>query len=103
MPKLGEIIGAGGILPAVASGKFGDENRGFAAGIIPGLLYQEKMKNDQEEENRENVPVTSPAAYPNMKRGGKVKKMAKGGSVKSSASKRGDGCAQRGKTKGRMV
>lgn len=32
------------------------------------------------------------------------KKMAKGGSVKaSSASKRGDGCAQRGKTKGRMV
>ena len=27
----------------------------------------------------------------------------KGGSVKSSASKRGDGIAQRGKTKGRMV
>lgn len=27
----------------------------------------------------------------------------KGGSVKSSASKRGDGCAKRGKTKGRMV
>ena len=33
----------------------------------------------------------------------KLPKMAKGGSVKSSASKRGDGCAQRGKTKGRMV
>ena len=32
------------------------------------------------------------------------KKMAKGGVAKaSSASKRGDGCAQRGKTKGRMV
>ena len=29
--------------------------------------------------------------------------MKKGGSVKSSASSRGDGCAQRGKTKGRMV
>ena len=27
----------------------------------------------------------------------------KGGRVKSSASKRADGCAQRGKTKGRMV
>ena len=37
----------------------------------------------------------------NFKRGGKVKKYAKGGSV-SSASKRGDGIAQRGKTKGRM-
>ena len=34
-----------------------------------------------------------------MKRGGKVKKMAKGG----SASSRGDGCAQRGKTRGRFV
>lgn len=32
----------------------------------------------------------------------KLPKMAKGGSV-SSASKRADGCAQRGKTKGRMV
>ena len=31
-----------------------------------------------------------------------VKKMAKGGSV-SSASKRADGCAVKGKTKGRMV
>jgi hypothetical protein len=36
-----------------------------------------------------------------MKSGGSVKKMASGGSV-SSASKRGDGIAQRGKTKGRM-
>jgi hypothetical protein len=37
-----------------------------------------------------------------MKKGGKVKGYAKGGSVKS-ASSRGDGIAQRGKTKGRMV
>lgn len=39
------------------------------------------------------------------KKGGKVKSTSSyksGGSV-SSASKRGDGCAQRGKTKGRMV
>lgn len=33
------------------------------------------------------------------KKGGKVKKMASGG----SASSRGDGCAMRGKTKGRMI
>ena len=37
-----------------------------------------------------------------MKKGGKVKKYAKGGTV-SSASKRADGCAQRGKTRGKMV
>ena len=38
----------------------------------------------------------------NKKKGGKVKKMSKGGNVASSASKRGDGIAQRGKTKGRF-
>lgn len=37
------------------------------------------------------------------KNGGPVKKMARGGAVKSSASSRADGCATRGKTKGRMV
>lgn len=36
------------------------------------------------------------------KRGGQVKGYAKGGSV-SSASTRADGCAQRGKTRGKMV
>ena len=35
-----------------------------------------------------------------MKKGGAVKKMAKGG---STASKRADGCATKGKTKGRFV
>ena len=35
--------------------------------------------------------------------GGKVNKMAKGGKVKKSSTSRGDGIAQRGKTKGRMV
>jgi len=35
-------------------------------------------------------------------RGGNVKKYASGGSV-SSASKRADGCAVKGKTKGRFV
>jgi hypothetical protein len=38
-----------------------------------------------------------------FKKGGTVKKMAKGGSIKSSASRRGDGCATKGKTKGRFV
>ena len=38
----------------------------------------------------------------NYKKGGKVKCMKKGGSV-SSASKRADGCAVKGKTKGRKI
>jgi hypothetical protein len=36
------------------------------------------------------------------RKGGAIK-MAKGGSVKSSASRRGDGCCAKGKTKGRMI
>jgi hypothetical protein len=37
-----------------------------------------------------------------MRKGGAVKKYASGGTVKSSASKRADGIAQRGKTRGRI-
>jgi len=48
------------------------------------------------------VPGTYASGMAGMKKGGTVKKMAKGGSV-SSASKRGDGCAIKGKTKGRFV
>ncbi len=55
--------------------------------------------------------VTNPMAWmagpkgmrDDFKKGGKVKKMASGGSVKVSASRRGDGIAQRGKTRGKMV
>ena len=42
------------------------------------------------------------SVMPEYKKGGTVKKMAKGGSV-SSASKRADGCATKGKTKGRII
>ncbi len=38
-----------------------------------------------------------------MKKGGAVKKMASGGVTRSSASKRADGIAQKGKTRGTMV
>ena len=48
------------------------------------------------------VGMIPPRYEPGAKKGGMVKKMAKGGSV-SSASKRADGCVQRGRTKGRML
>lgn len=38
-----------------------------------------------------------------MNRGGAVKKMAGGGTAYSSASKRADGCAVKGKTRGRII
>jgi hypothetical protein len=43
-----------------------------------------------------------PMPAPKPKKAKPAKKMAKGGSV-SSASKRADGCATKGKTKGRFV
>lgn len=47
-------------------------------------------------------PETKAGVHPTNKnaKGGKVKKMAKGG---STASKRADGCATKGKTKGKFV
>lgn len=46
------------------------------------------------------VAEEAPAGAPMMRKGGKVKKMAKGG---STASKRADGIATKGKTKGRFI
>ena len=52
------------------------------------------------------MPMPTPSAQPTMVRPGMgrpdMQQFAKGGSV-GSASKRADGCAQRGKTKGKMV
>jgi hypothetical protein len=54
---------------------------------------QREVMNEGRRETRGTVPKGA------LKKGGTVKKMASGGSV----SKRADGCAQRGKTKGRFV
>lgn len=45
------------------------------------------------------IPIATPMTKKSAK-GGSIKKMAKGG---STASKRGDGIASKGKTKGRFV
>lgn len=51
------------------------------------------------------IPGFKPNVLEGMKKGGavKVKKMASGGVTRSSASKRADGIAQKGKTRGTMV
>jgi hypothetical protein len=61
-----------------------DAKRSAAAGMRARPMMDEVMMAEQ---------------APAMRKGGKVKKMAKGG----SASRRGDGCATQGKTKGRFV
>jgi hypothetical protein len=85
-PGFMDVIGSLSPLAGVVSGK----------GVFGELLGKKRKKDalgrDTEEED-DGSPVTK-------RRGGKVKKMAKGGSV---ASKRADGCATKGKTKGRFV
>jgi hypothetical protein len=50
--------------------------------------------------SRRGIQKRNPSSKVEYKRGGNIKAYASGGSV--SASSRGDGCAQRGKTRGTM-
>lgn len=90
MSKLSDIIAAGGVLPALATGALGSENKGFALGLLPGIAYRDRERKKESE-----------AGAPGMKKGGKTKKMAAGG--QTGYRKAADGCATRGKTRGKMV
>ena len=79
-PVYGAVTGEG------AYGKLADSGLG---GILPSMLSRQRKKEEEEEKARQGGAPTGTG----MKKGGKV----------SSASKRADGIAQRGKTKGRFV
>jgi hypothetical protein len=68
----------------------------------PGESDEERLKRELEELKRRARGRASGANYDHYKnaKGGSIKKMAKGG---PTASKRADGCATKGKTKGRFV
>jgi len=93
-PLAAMISGEGGMGKAMRQG-FG--------GIAPMMIARSGYdKAEEERQAQEQAAAEQAAAQGGMKKGGKVKKMAKGGSV-GSASKRADGIAQRGKTRGKMV
>jgi len=77
----------------------------------PNEMAAEKLNKEiqevQEKQRKEfdmpkkNIPLNDDMGpLPEKK---STKKYAKGGMVKSSASKRADGCATKGKTKGRII
>lgn len=70
----------------------GLKTAGSAVGDYFGKTFTMEGREQTEKERKERL---------GMKRGGSVKKMASGGNV-SSASKRADGIAQKGKTRGKM-
>jgi hypothetical protein len=90
-PMYGAVSGQG--LFGNALGGLGDA-LGPTAGLMPLLAREQRKKL-----RAGRVEDAEEASAGGMKRGGAVKKMAKGG----TASKRADGCATKGKTKGRMV
>ena len=64
-------------------------------GIKKGVKYGATKLS----EGLDSLGITQEEQYKNKD----TKKKASGGVIKSSASKRADGCAVRGKTKGRMI
>ena len=119
--KLGDISPVAGAISG--KGMFGkglgamNKALGPMAGIMPRMAGSAQKKNARRAAAEEEIMAMRQAGRgmrarpmvedimvaeegPAMRKGGKVKKMAKGG---STASKRGDGCATKGKTKGRFV
>jgi hypothetical protein len=78
--------------------------KGYRRGFEPrpGESDSQRLKRELEELKRRAKGEASGANYDhyNNAKGGSIKKMAKGG---STASKRADGCATKGKTKGKMA
>lgn len=102
---IGKVLGSISPLYGALSGRglFGNAMAGLhdatgMGGILPILASEQRKKR------RERREGEAPEPGEGMKRGGKAKaktkKYAKGG---STASKRADGCAVKGKTKGRFV
>jgi len=84
-------------LAAMISGKggMGKAMRQGFGGIAPMMIARSGYENEEEKRRMEEQAAAEQAAAQGMKKGGKVKM--------STASKRADGIAQRGKTKGKML
>lgn len=88
--NIGEMIG--NRIPGARGGSFMGDVETMAQGN--GETEEDRKKREQKE-----AAIRAGASTQGMKRGGKVQSKPKA----SSASKRADGIAVRGKTKGRMV
>ena len=96
--KLGDVSPVVGM--ATGEGMTGDLIRQGVGGVLPMMIARNAYEGKEEEKKRKEaeaaaaVPAgTVPAS--GMKKGGKVKV--------SSASKRADGIAVKGKTRGRLI
>ena len=92
LAKVGNVMGPmGGLMPTLAARQ---RNKLLGRKAATAAEAEAVRKADFDAKRR------AAAGEPMMRKGGEVKKMAKGG---STASKRADGCATKGKTKGKFV
>jgi hypothetical protein len=105
MAKIDKILGsispvAGAVTGEGLFGKGLSKLADSGLGMLLPMSYLAKSQRDKTKKKTDTGEEVE--SDEGMRKGGRVKKMAKGGSV-SSASKRADGCATKGKTKGRFV
>ena len=91
---IGSFAGAAKMTMDAVKDKADKEHESKKDSMTPG--QKQSMEEAKDEEMRKKMKA-APTTKTEMGEG-----FAKGGKV-SSASKRADGCAQRGKTKGRMI
>jgi len=101
-----------GYRPKVGSGRYNDPTTTYGERVfsplkkltdIFGLRKEESVMRNMgvsREEARRRLKAKEESG---MRYGGSVKRMAGGGVARSSASKRADGIAKKGKTRGRMI
>jgi hypothetical protein len=102
--SLGDISPAAGIL--TGKGMLGKLASSGLMGLLPRVIARDAQKQSAAEEEakrladeeKQEAAMLARAATPETPE----TQMKKGGKVTSSASKRGDGIAQRGKTRGKM-
>lgn len=104
MANIGDVLKSGALgLGTAALARNPETLRGFGlAGNLAANVLEDKDEEEKKKRQAATARTAGQAGMPGMKKGGKVKKMAAGGSTKS-ASARADGCAQRGKTRGKIV
>jgi hypothetical protein len=101
MGKVGKAMAGvlgGGLGYGLASGKIGLGDIAKYGGFgLAGMAARDALRKKKKKKPGEPEGGMTAGAEPTMRRGGKVKKMAKGGKVT-----RGDGCCKQGHTKGKM-
>jgi hypothetical protein len=89
--KIGDVSPLAGMM--TGKGMTGELMRQGFGGMIPSAIAKDAYSDEEEKRKKQAAGTSSAPPTASMKKGGKV----------SSASSRADGCAVKGKTKGRII